>query len=365
MPTVKNNKQGPVRIVHLAHAFVMGGLEKLLVELGHRVDRDRFELMFVSLSDRNVLSDDIEATNWPVVTLAQPEGLRPGSVFRLAALMRKWKPGIVHTHDPKSLIYGAPAARLARVPRVIHTCHGNVLAPYSRGARLFQMAFWFADMMVCVSDGTVQQMVEIGINPRKIQMILNGIDTESFSFSGPQLGGNAVTVSRLSPEKDVDNLLRAVAIIRETCPSFRVDIAGDGPCMADLQATVRELGIASQVRFLGLVRDVPSLLKRSSLFILPSLTEGVSLTLLEAMACGLPIVATRVGGTPEVVVEGETGLLVSPGSPEELAQAILCMHQNPERGRQMGGMARQRIETHFDIRRMVSDYEEMYRVLQK
>ena len=206
----------------------------------------------------------------------------------------------------------------------------------------------------------VRQMVEIGIDPRKIQIILNGIDTALFSFVGPRPRGSAVTIARLSPEKDIDSLLRAVAIIRETFPSFRLEIAGDGACMADLQATARELGVEDHALFLGQVRDVRALLEGASLFVLPSLTEGVSLTLLEAMACGLPVVATRVGGTPEVVVDGETGLLVSPTSPAELAQAILNLLQDPERSRQMGVKARQRIEQYFDIRHMVSKYEAIY-----
>jgi len=356
----KHKRRFPIRVVHLTHGLEIGGLEKLLVEFGRHADRERFELKFVSFSGRGALADDIEAAGWPVITMDQPEGLRPGAVLRLAALLRTWHADVLHTHDPKTLIYGAPAARLARVAHIVHTCHGNVLVPFSRAARAFRMAFWFADVMVCVSDGTVLQMVEIGIDPRKIQMILNGIDTSLFSFVGPRPEGCAVTVARLSPEKGIDTLLHAVDIIRKTCPSFQLEIAGDGACMADLRATTQELGVDGQVRFLGQVRDVRAVLERASLFILPSLTEGVSLTLLEAMACGLPVVATRVGGTPEVVADGETGLLVSPSSPAELAQAVLSLQQDTERGRQMGVKARQRIEQHFDIRRMVAKYEEMY-----
>ncbi len=359
----KSNSQHPIRIVHLTHGLGIGGLEKLLVEFARNADRDRFELKFVSFSGRGALADDIEALGWPVITMDQPEGLRPGAVWRLATLLRSWKTDILHTHDPKTLIHGAPAARLARVAHVVHTCHGNILAPLSRAARLFKMAFWFADTMVCVSDGTVRQMVEIGINIRKIQIILNGIDTTRFGIIGPKLGGCGVTVARLSPEKDIGSLLRAMAIIRETCPSFKLEIAGDGICMAELQAMASELGLDDQVRFLGQISDVRVVLERASLFILPSLTEGVSLTLLEAMACGLPVVATRVGGTPEVVVEGETGLLVSPGLPAELAQAMLNLFHDTERSKQMGFKARKRIEDIFDIRRMVAKYEEMYGTL--
>ena len=356
----KHKSKHPTRVVHLTHALAIGGLEKLLVEFARHTDRGRFELKFVSFSGRGALADDIEALGWPVITMDQPEGLRPGAVLRIANLLRTWKADVLHTHDPKTLIYGAPAARLARVAHIVHTCHGNVLLPASRAARAFRLAFWFADTMVCVSDGTVRQMAELGIDPRRMQVILNGIDTALFDFAGPSPEGGGVTVARLSPEKDIDSLVRAMAIIREAYPSFQLEIAGDGVCMSDLRARVRELGLEGHVKFLGQVRDVRGVLEKSSLFILPSLTEGISLTLLEAMACGLPVVATRVGGTPEVVVDGETGLLVHPGSPAELAQAILSLLQDPERSRQMGVRARQRIEQHFDVRHMVEKYEAMY-----
>jgi len=352
--------QRPIRVVHLTHGLEIGGLEKLLVEFARHADRSKFELKFVSLSGRGALADDIEAAGWPVIAMDQPEGLRPGVVLRLATLLRTWQADVLHTHDPKTLIYGAPAARLARVGRIIHTCHGNGLTPFPRAVRVFRMAFWLADMMVCVSDDLARQMVETGIDPRKIHTVLNGIDTSFFSFASPKPGTNAVTVARLSPEKDIRTLIQAVAIIRETCPSFQLEIAGDGVCMAELQTMVRELGLDGHVRFLGQVRDVRSVLERSGLFILPSLREGVSLTLLEAMACELPIVATRVGGTPEVVIEGETGLLVSPGSPGELAQAVLSLRQDPDGSRRMGEAARRRVEQHFDIRRTVAEYEQMY-----
>ena len=130
--------------------------------------------------------------------------------------------------------------------------------------------------------------------------------------------------------------------------------------MDELRAMARELGLGHQVRFLGQVRNVRAVMEGAAIFILPSLTEGVSLTLLEAMASGLPVVATRVGGTPEVVVEGETGLLVPPSSPDELAQAILNLLQDSELRRQMGEKARQRIKQHFDIRQMIAKYENLY-----
>ena len=167
-------------------------------------------------------------------------------------------------------------------------------------------------------------------------------------------------MARLSPEKDVANLIRAAAIVRRSDPDLRIEVAGDGQCLPELRRLVAELGLEGQVLLLGEVGDVAGLLARGRLFVLPSRSEGISLTLLEAMARGLPVVATRVGGTPEVVVDGETGLLVPPGDPAALADAILRLQRDPEAGRRMGEAGRPRVERIFDVRRMVAEYEALY-----
>src|SRR5262249_776717 len=152
----------------------------------------------------------------------------------------------------------------------------------------------------------------------KLYTILNGIDVEHFAYRGPQPGGPAVLVARLSPEKDVGTLIEAAARVVREEPSFRLEIAGDGVCMPELRERVREFGLEKHVTFLGQVSNVPELLARAGLFVLSSISEGVSLTLLEAMARGLPVVATDVGGNPEVVADGTTGLLVPARTPQAL-----------------------------------------------
>src|SRR5262249_42341660 len=154
------------------------------------------------------------------------------------------------------------------------------------------------------------------------------IDLDRFAYRGPAADGPAVLVARLAPEKDVGTLLDAVALIVRDCPDFRLEIAGDGPCRAELERKAGPLG--HHVRFLGVVRDVAGLLAGARLFVLSSVTEGISLTLREAMARGLPIVATRVGGNPEVVAHEEPGLLVPPRAPAALAEAIRRCWTRPE-----------------------------------
>jgi glycosyltransferase involved in cell wall biosynthesis len=348
------------RVVHVTLGLDVGGQERLLVEFARHADRRRFDLRFVVLGGRGRLADEIEAHGWPVVALGEPPGLRPRIVLRLAQLFRRWRADAVHTHDDKPLLYASLAARLARVPRLVHTKHyGQIPQITRRQIFLGNLAARLADDFICVSEQSARIAVERGL-PARVRTIWNGIDVGRFAYAGPRPDGPAVLVARLSPEKDVDTLLRAAALAAREDPAFRLEIAGDGVCLPELRGRTAELGLGECVRFLGEVRDVPGLLARASVFVLSSLTEGISLTLLEAMARGLPVVATRVGGNPEVVAEGETGLLVPPRDPAALAGALLQVRRDPDRARGLGLAGRRRVEGHFDVRRMVDDYEELY-----
>jgi glycosyltransferase involved in cell wall biosynthesis len=313
---------GPLRIFHVTGCLDVGGQEKLLVEFARHADRRQFALHFVSLASRGDLARDLEAEGWPVTALEMPSGLRPELVLRLARLLRHGRADAVHTHNERPLIYAAPAARLARVRRVIHTRHGRGVGISRRQRLLANVAARAADRYICVSDDCARLTVAQGLGETRVETLHNGIDTRRFAFSGPCASGPAVIVARLSREKDIATLLRAAAVVVRTEPAFRLAVAGDGPCMAELRALTGELGLSEHVQFLGMVRDVAGLLARARFFVLSSISEGVSLTLLEAMARGLPIVATRVGGTPEVVTD-QTGLLVPPGEPAALAGAML------------------------------------------
>jgi len=349
-----------LRVVQVTFGLDVGGQEKLLVEIARHSDRSRLALTFVSLGHRGALAGDLEACGAAVLALGQPSGLKLGLIWRLARLFRRVKADVVHSHDQRSLFYAALAARLAHVPRVVHTRHGRDIHATPRQSAMVRHVCRLLDDLVCVSGDVAELSVAQGIAPGRLRTIFNGIDLERFPFSGSSPEGPVVAVARLSPEKDLSNLVRAVAIAAREDPDLRVEVAGDGPCRGELAQLVDELRLQERVSFLGEVRDVQALLARGTIFVLPSRSEGISLTLLEAMACGLPVVATRVGGNPEVVLDGQTGLLVSPGDPAALAQAILCMRRDLERGLRMGRAGRQRVEQHFDIRRMVADYEALY-----
>jgi glycosyltransferase involved in cell wall biosynthesis len=350
-----------VKVVHVSFGLDVGGQEKLLVEFARHTDPERFDLRFVSLGSRGRLAEDIEAMGWPVTTLGALSGLRPGLIVKLALLFRRWRPAVVHTHDQRSLFYAAPAARLTRVPRVVHTCHGRDVRATSRQVATARQLSRLVDWYVCVSQELRAQSREVGITGPRVCTILNGIDLDRFPYTGPCPQGPVVTVARLSPEKDVANLVRATAIAAREEDDLRVEVAGGGSCLEELKGLAAELGVAERVTFLGEVRDVPALLGRARMFVLPSLSEGIPLTVLEAMARGLPVVATRVGGLHEVVADGVTGLLVPPADPAALAGAMVELYNDRYRRDRAGCAGRRRVEECFDVRRMLAQYEALYK----
>lgn len=350
-----------LRVAHVSLGLDTGGQEKLLVEFARHADHDRFDLTVVSLTTRGVLADAIESTGARVVALNERPGLRPGMVLRLARRFRADGFDVVHTHDDKPLVYAAPAAWLARIPRRVHTHHhGLVRATRRRQDLLLRTAARAVDPFVCVSHDAACHVIALGVPARRVRTIWNGIDLARFPFQGPCPGGPAVCVARLSPEKDIATLLRAARQVADARPDFRLEIAGGGPCRDELRALCAELKLEPNGTFLGEVRDVPALLARASVFVLPSQSEGVSLTILEAMARGLPVVTTRVGGNPEVVEDGVTGVLVPARDPAALAQGLLRVLGDAEMGERFGRAGRRRVEEYFDVRRMVATYEDLY-----
>ncbi len=348
------------RVFHVSFGLDVGGQEKLLVEFARMADRGQFDLRFISLGSRGRLAEDIEALGWPVTALGAATGLRPRLILKLGWLFRRWRPDVVHTHDQRALFYAGPAAWLTRVPMVVHTRHGRDIHATPRQTVTARHLSRLVDRFVCVSEEVAALSGEQGVAGWRLRTILNGIDLSRFHFGGPDAAGPVVTVARLSPEKDVANLVRATALAAKQAPELRVEVAGGGPCLDDLKRLAASLDVGDRITFLGDVRDIPAVLAQARMFVLPSRSEGIPLTVLEAMACGVPVIATRVGGLPEVVVEGKTGHLVPPADPAALAEAILTVWRDPGGGQAMGRTGRQRAEDRFNVRRMVADYETLY-----
>lgn len=347
-------------VAHISFSLHTGGMERLLVEFARHADRDQYRLQFFSLTDMGRPGEDIADCGWPIQCLGKPSGFRLRTVLQLAGLLRSRKIRVVHTHNSGAMIYGALAARIARAGAVIHTRHGQRFGAGRGQTFRFAWTARLVDRVVGVSEDTARQCVSDGIAAKRVRMIRNGIDLTRFTPTEHPADGPAVLVARLAPEKDLPNLMQAAALLMRQDPSFRLLIAGGGPCIEETRQSIGQLGLTGHVELLGERSDIPAILARSSLFVLPSKTEGISLTLLEAMACGLPVVATRAGGNGEVVQDGQTGWLVPVGDPEQLASAIQRLRRDPSEARRFGAAGRARVESEFNVVRMVREYEALY-----
>jgi sugar transferase (PEP-CTERM/EpsH1 system associated) len=353
-----------IRIVHLVRALDVGGLERVVLDLvAHR--SAYIEAHVICLEHRGEIAEQFESVGVGVEELQLASATMTRRIWNLSRALRRLRPDVLHTHNPSPHLNGVVAARLARIPVLVHTKHGR---NYPKDRKLvFQnrVASRLSSKVVCVSHDAaeVARRIEM-VSGDRISVIHNGIDIHRFLVNPDPFGTSnrfrAIHVARLNWVKDQATLLRAVRLVIDRLPQFELDIIGDGPAHTEVIALHKELGLQGKVRLHGTREDVADWLAKADMFVLSSVSEGISLTLLEAMASGLPIVATDVGGNSEVVQHGRTGLLVPSREPQALADAILQMCSNAKASREMGMRGREDVEQRFSVESMVSGYEQLY-----
>ncbi len=354
----------PLRVCHVSLTLCTGGLERLLVDFARHYDRERFELSFVVLQEQGQPAEDIRNLGCEVLSLPLQKLGRWERFQKMISLCHMLKPDVLHTHNAFPHWYGAIAGTWCRVPAIVHSRHGRRFGQTWKEKLQFAVASRLSDRVVGVSDDTATLCRAVGhLSQKKVTRIWNGIDLNRFVYRVPNAKPVGISVGRLSAEKDFPTLIRAVSLVREALPEFQFYLVGDGPERNRLERLSQELGLDGCLHFLGERQDVPDLLAASTVYAGSSLTEGISLTLLEAMAVGLPVVATQVGGNPEIVIPGETGELIETGDSHALAKEILKLCLNPWQAESYGRNGRSRVERHFSIQGMVRQYESLYQTL--
>lgn len=352
----------PLRVCHVSMTLKTGGLERLLVEFGRLRNPETVDLTFVALRELGQPADELRAAGFDVFTLNMAATSKLAALKDLRSIYMNRQIDIVHTHNTYPHFYGSLAARMTGVQAIVNTQHGRGCGNGWKSLWQFRIANQLATRVIGVSEDATRLCQEQDqICAKRMQTIWNGIDVDRFAFHGPRMEPTAISVARLSPEKDFATLLRAIPDVIKQEPRFRLKLVGDGVERAALERLTDELEIRSHVEFLGERKDIPELLKTAGFFVSSSTSEGISLTLLEAMAVGLPIVTTRVGGNPEVVVEGETGKLVPASNPQALAHAMIEMLDEQPLWPIIADAARLRVKTHFNVRNMIRNYENLYR----
>jgi len=367
-------------IVHVVYRLDTGGMERVLVTVVNRTQL-QYRHAVICLDGFSEFRELIEDPDVPCLALNKRPGKDWGCYFRLWKALRKLKPDLVHSYNFGALD-AAPVAKLAGVRRVVHAERGrNASDPRGENRKYRNLRRWllpFIDRYLAVSRDLQDWLTEkVGIDPSRVVFIPNGIDPANFVVAPgmnevrPILGSFAPpgtivigTVGRLDPVKDQAGLVSAFNLLRESLPEvrerLRLVIVGEGPQRSVLEAQIAHLGLLEQVRLLGNRDNVPAILVEFDIFALSSIAEGMPGVLLEAMAAGLPIVATKVGGVSEVVSSEITGLLVAADSPHALAEALANYVSDEALRSRHGHAGRERVETGFSLNEMVSAYTTLY-----
>ena len=363
--------EGRMRLMHVLFSLNTGGAEHVVLNLARRMSPERYELHVCSLSGEGELAPEFRRLGVRVHALRKKPGVDLALCVTLARLFRREHIQLVHTHNVAPWLYAGIAAKFTGA-KLYHTEHSNVFAHKQALLVAERVLASFTRVIIADSDKVKRHLVERqGIAARRVITIVNGIDTEAFghdvdkTVKRRELGLNGAspvigTVGRLAPVKDQKTLLEAFRQVVGVYPKALLLIVGDGPMRQDLEAQAQAFGLSSHVKFLGRRADIPELLPLFDIFVLSSVSEGLPLTVLEAMAAGIPVVATNVGGLCEVVTDRETGLLVPPQAPTQLAQAMATLLDDHALRAAIRHAARRRVKTQFDLTRMVEGYETAY-----
>lgn len=358
-----------LKIAHVVFRLDYGGLENGLVNLLNRLPPDEFEHLVVALTTAGRFRRRLPA-GVRVVELHKPRGRGLGYLRPLARLLRAEGVDILHTRN-LACLESQLAGLAAGVPVRIHGEHGWDVFDLHGRRRRYRLLRWLfravVDHYVVVSRHLGDYLRGLGVPAARISHITNGVDVERFRPADGRPASPFVigSVGRLEAVKDYPSLAQAFARLARDRPGagLRLAIVGDGSQRAAVEQVLGGAGLLEHCWLPGFQDDVPAALRRFSLFVLPSLAEGISNTILEAMATGLPVVATAVGGNPELVVDGVTGRLVPPGQPERLAAALAEYADEPALAAAHGRAGRDRVVREFSIPVMAAKYRDLYRQL--
>jgi len=364
------------RILFLTLEMDFGGLQRVVNQIVRRMDRKRFEPFLCCLDRGGVFSDDLQDLGIKPYVLERRPGPFDARLFlRLLRILNQQKIDVIHSQNGCSS-YAALAGRLARVKGIVHTDHGR-LVPDKKSAMLEdRFSSCLIDRYVAVSEELASYLAgEMGVSRRKLTTILNGVDSDRFKPACKDEKGSIKTqlgfeeqdriigtVCRLDPIKNLEFMISSMPLVFKNVPSAKLLIVGDGPSRRKLEETAVDAGVAKDVVFTGNRDDVEKVMPAFDLYACTSLSEGTSMTILEAMACGLPIVASAVGGNRSLVEKG-IGALFPPGDVEAFVKAATGLLLDSEASAACSAGSRERVLASYTVDRMVERYEALYESL--
>jgi len=376
---MSSNLPEPVCVMHVLYSLGIGGAEKLAFDMIGSLPPERYRAVVLCIGEHGPLAQMFEERGQTVYYRPNNAEDVRGLVSWTRGIIAKERVTVIHAHQYNPLHYSVLALLGNRRVNLVYTEHGRMYPEVWNWKRYLTNPFLAlrVNHMVSISGSTRNAMARYDNFPRRrIRVIHNGIDLEllnpAFDVAqkrralGIPAGARVIgTASRLEEIKNIPMMLRGFKKVLAKCPECVLLVAGHGSQAQRLKALAAELGIGEQVLFLGLRHDLPELFKLIEVFLLVSFTEGISITLLEAMGSGVPAVVTRTGGNPEVVLDGETGYLIEVGDEDAMAAKVLELLASPEQAARLGGKGVERVERHFSFGSMMEQYLELYRTPQR
>jgi L-malate glycosyltransferase len=356
--------QSAIPVAVVMTSFEPGGTERQMTELARRLDPSRWEVHLACFEAKGpwferAAERAVSVAEFPVKSFMRPDVLR--QIWSFASWCRKRRIAVVQATEIYSNIFALPAAALAAVPVRIGSRRG-INTDRTRGqVRVQRLAYAHATTVVANSRASAEQLRLERVPERKIAIVNNGLDFGPFGPHTPRASLRKVTVvANLRPLKGHDVLIDAAVEILERFPDARFELIGEGSERNALLARAAAHGVAHAFTFVGHCGDVPARLAETDIFVLPSRSESFPNAILEAMAAGLPIVASGVGGIRELIDDGRTGWLVPPGEDEALASRVMQLMADPADGARIGAAARADALARFSFDRMVAGFEDIY-----
>ncbi|MBN2284940.1 MAG: glycosyltransferase family 4 protein [Tissierellales bacterium] len=375
------------KIAYVVTPVEFGGAERVSLNFLRNIDKNKFLvypiIFFRPWEEDSIVLKELKQEEYPLckIPVSVRTSLKERDHFWLIrcfkmifSILVKERFDLIHTHGYFADIVTIPVAKLLRIP-VISTCHGFIAndRKLKRSYRIDRILLRFSNRVIAVSQGIKDELLKSGIKESKIEVVLNAVQTDTDNDVLTQnryKKRRALHVSekdfvlgyvgRLSREKGIHYLLDAVEILTKMDIPIKVVIIGDGPAKKDSKLLVRQKGVEDKVFFAGFQTDVKEWIPAMDVFALPSLTEGTPMALLEAMACRIPIVASAVGGIPQIIDSGKDGILVAPGKPKEIAAGIMELYNNNSLREKFVKAAYKKVKSNFDMKEWTETIESQY-----
>jgi glycosyltransferase involved in cell wall biosynthesis len=379
-----------LHVMQFATVFECGGTERQVLNLGRALHRRGAQVRFGCFKKGGRLAAELDETGLPVHEYRLRSLYSARAVRQAATLARdlaRARVDVIHAYNVYGTVFAVPAARTARVPVVIASIRDCGLYLDARKRRAQRLACRFADLILANADGVKRWLIDDGYPADRIAVIRNGIEVDRFTHGAAERGATQrmlglpagtpllATIGRLCPSKGIEQAIDAMTIVRTRHPDARLLIVGEGlrsvagelhpddTYRRQLETRARDAGVADRVIFLGYRADVADLLRDVSVTMQPSFTEGLSNSVLEEMAAGCTVVATPVGGTPEVIAHGETGMLTAAGDARALGTTVDALLDQPAVCDAMGRRAAQFVRDRLSVDAMTAETERVYREL--